>query len=143
MKDLTIGQLAGMSKVSVHTLRYYERQGLIPLPPRKPSGYRVYKEETVKRVLFIKNAQRLGFSLNEISELLMLRVDSTKSCSEVNRRTERKIADISEKIQALEGIRSALLKLKAKCEKREPTSPCPVIEELDADSYLMERPPLK
>lgn len=74
METLTIGQLAKNAGVNIETIRYYERRGLIPEPPRRESGYRQYSPEFVTRIQFIKRAQELGFSLNEIAELLALRV---------------------------------------------------------------------
>jgi DNA-binding transcriptional MerR regulator len=93
--SLTIGQLAKQSGVGVETLRYYERQRLIPEPPRRRSGYRQYPPETVKRIRFIRRAKELGFSLKEIDELLTLRAESVGQCAEVLARAQGKIADIS------------------------------------------------
>ena len=134
MKSMTIGKVARSSGVSIDTVRYYERQGLIPAPPRKESGYRIYTEETIRRILFIKNAQELGFSLKEISELLALRVESRRSCNEVMGITQQKIDEVSGKIKSLEGIKSVLEKLKGQCKARELTSPCPILESLEFDS---------
>jgi MerR family mercuric resistance operon transcriptional regulator len=69
MNGLTIGDVAKQAKVRIETLRYYEREGLVASPPRSPSNYRLYPEDTVRRVQFIKRAQELGFSLKEIKEL--------------------------------------------------------------------------
>jgi MerR family transcriptional regulator, copper efflux regulator len=73
MNGLTIGEVAAQAEVHLETLRYYERRGLVEQPPRSPSNYRIYPEEGVRRVRFIKRAQELGFSLNDIKELLSLR----------------------------------------------------------------------
>ena len=75
METFTIGQMAKQAGVNIETVRFYEREGLIPEPPRKASGYRQYSPDFVKRILFIKRAQTLGFSLKEIAELLDLRVE--------------------------------------------------------------------
>ncbi len=75
MEILSIGQVARRAGVGVETVRFYEREGLLEEPPRRTSGYRQYSEQVVKRIHFIKRAQKLGFSLKEITELLMLRVD--------------------------------------------------------------------
>lgn len=83
---LTIGGLAKNGAVNVETIRYYERQGLLPEPPRSSSGYRVFSMESVARIRFIKRAQGLGFSLNEIKELLSLRVDPNSTTADVRRR---------------------------------------------------------
>ena len=102
METLTIGQLAKDAGVNIETIRYYERRGLIPEPPRRKSGYRQYGSDFVLRIQFIKRAQELGFSLNEIDELLALRVDSGTACSEVKHHAEAKIADIEGKIKTLQ-----------------------------------------
>lgn len=131
MKNLTIGQLAQKAQVNVETVRYYERRGLLPQPPRRPSGYRQYAPEALARIRFIKRAQELGFSLKEIDELLSLRVDPHNTCREVKERTEAKIADIEEKIQTLQKIKGALTRLVALCRGRGPTSECPILEALN------------
>ena len=76
MDTLSIGQVARRAGVGVETVRFYEREGLLEEPPRRASGYRQYSEQVVKRIHFIKRAQKLGFSLKEIAELLLLRVDA-------------------------------------------------------------------
>src|SRR2546427_12053208 len=80
MEALARGELAQQGRVNCETIRYYERRGLLPKPPRTPSGYRVFSSDAVRRVRFIKRAQGLGFSLKEIKALLALRVDPCSSC---------------------------------------------------------------
>ncbi len=128
---LTIGKVARQAGVNVETIRYYERRGLLPKPPRTPSGYRLYPPESVARLRFIKGAQALGFSLGEIQELLALRVDSETTCAEVRKRGEAKLAQIQEKIQALQRIQEALGRLVNACEQGGPTGECPIIEALE------------
>jgi len=131
MEPLTIGQVARRAGLGLETVRFYERQGLIKEPPRKESGYRQYEENVVARLRFIKRAKELGFSLKEIKELLALRVDPTTTCGEVRSKAEEKIADIEEKIQTLQRMKKALVKLTAACRGRGPTSDCPILEALD------------
>src|SRR5437667_2478865 len=88
MEALTRGALAQQGRVNAETIRYYERRGLLPKPPRTPSGYRVFSSDAVRRVRFIKRAQGLGFSLKEIKALLALRVDPCSSCGDVRKRAE-------------------------------------------------------
>lgn len=133
MKGLTIGQVAKKAWVNIETVRYYERQKLIPLPPRRESGYRQYPEDTVNRVLFIKRAQELGFSLKEVAELLSLRVGPETTCGEIRKVAEGKIADIEGKIHALQRMKEALAKLAAGCSGRGPTSECPILEALESE----------
>lgn len=133
MKNLTIGQLAKKTGVNIETVRYYERRGLIPVPPRRESGYRQYSQDAVTRIQFIKHAKELGFSLKEILELLSLRVDPDTSCADVKRQAGDKIVEIDEKIQALQRMKEALTKLAAACKGVGPTSECPILEALNSE----------
>jgi MerR family transcriptional regulator, copper efflux regulator len=131
MKPLSIGQTARRAGVGVETVRFYERQGLLQEPPRRDSGYRQYPEDVVARLRFIRRAKELGFSLKEIKELLALRVDPTTTYAEVRSRAVAKIADIEEKIQALQRMRRALVKLAKECSGHGPTTECPILEALE------------
>lgn len=131
MENLTIGQLAKSANVNVETVRYYERRGLVPNPPRRQSGYRQYPISAIDRIRFIKRAQALGFSLKEISELLSLRVDPDTTCGDIKERAEAKMSDIEEKIESLLEIKSALGRLIDKCKGYGPISECPILEALE------------
>ncbi|OGP95855.1 MAG: heavy metal-responsive transcriptional regulator [Deltaproteobacteria bacterium RBG_16_47_11] len=133
MGSLSIGQLAREAQVRVETVRYYERRGLMPEPPRRESGYRQYSEPDVTRIRFIKRAQTLGFTLKEILELLSLRVDPKTTCGDVKRRAEVKITDMEEKIRDLQKMKKALMKLVVSCRGRGPTSECPILEMLGSE----------
>lgn len=129
---LTIGQLANESGVSVATIRFYERKGLMPEPDRTPSsGYRRYPPGATRRLLFIRHAKELGFSLEEIQELLELRVDPSSTCADVRWRAEEKIADIERRVASLQGMREALERLAKRCRGEGPVSECPILEEID------------
>ncbi len=128
---LTTGQVAKHAKVNVETIRYYERRGLIPEPPRRESGYRQYSTKTVDRIRFIKHAQELGFSLKEIQELLSLRLDPSTPAIEVRKKTEAKVRDIEEKIDALQKIKHSLLHLIGQCDGHGTVDDCPIIEALE------------
>jgi MerR family mercuric resistance operon transcriptional regulator len=131
MRELTIGQVAREAGVNVQTLRYYERRGLIPKPPRRASGYRQYPEDTVRRIRFIRHAKELGFSLKEVAELLALRADPKTPCSEVRNRARAKVGDIDERIAALDRMRDVLSELAEKCSGRGPVRECPILDTLD------------
>jgi MerR family mercuric resistance operon transcriptional regulator len=133
METLTIGQVAKQAGVNIETVRYYERQGLIPEPPRRTSGYRQYSSDFVKRIQFIKRAQALGFSLKEITELLDLRIEPHTACDEVRSRAEQKVAAIEKKIQTLERMKQVLDELIVACNHRALTSKCPILTTLDLD----------
>ena len=131
MQKLTIGQLAKKANVNLETIRYYERRGLIPEPPRSVSGYRQYSADDLQRTRFIKRAQALGFSLKEIAELLTLRVEPGTTCGEVKARVQAKIKDVEKRIADLEHMQAALLRLSKRCMGRGPASKCPILEELN------------
>ncbi len=133
MESLTIGQVAGLAEVGVETIRFYERRGLIEEPPRRASGYRQYPPEAVRRIRFIRRAKQLGFSLEEIKELLAFRVDPQATSADVKGRASAKIADIEKKIKDLEGMRHALGELVAACGGCGPVTECAILEAMDTE----------
>jgi MerR family copper efflux transcriptional regulator len=133
MNHLTIGQLAKQGGVNLETIRYYERRGILPHPPRTSAGYRAFSNASVRRLRFIKRAQVLGFSLREIAELLMLRARPGRSCATVQAKAKAKIADIDTKLQHLSAMRGALTRLVATCARRGTTSACPILNSLDTE----------
>ncbi|HHQ47612.1 MAG TPA: MerR family transcriptional regulator [Acidobacteria bacterium] len=130
METMTIGRLARAAGVGVETIRYYERKGLIPEPPRTYSGYRKYPEEAVTRLRFIRRAKDLGFTLREIGELLELRADESTTCDVVRARAAAKVADIEERIRSLEAMKTALERLAAECPASGPAKECPILDAL-------------
>jgi MerR family transcriptional regulator, copper efflux regulator len=133
---LKIGEVAERGGVNLQTIRYYEREKLLPEPPRLASGYRVYPDQTVRRVRFIKRAQEIGFTLAEIRELLAIRIDSSRDSAEVRALANAKITDIEEKIQTLHRMKDALVHITERCCGCGPTSECPILESLDSDEVL-------
>lgn len=133
MADLTIGGVARAAAVNVQTVRYYERRGLVVSPHRTPAGYRQYPSDVIARLRFIKHAQALGFSLNEIRELLALRVKPGVACETVAQRTRQKIALVTERIRQLKRIKVTLDHLAAACAGRRPTGDCPVLRAMEDD----------
>src|SRR5438094_8050761 len=105
MNSLTIGHLARKAGINLETVRYYERRGLLPKPPRNTSGYRMFPSEAARRLRFIQRAKQLGFSLREIQELLSLRVAPPTKSIEIRARAEAKISDIEAKIKSLESMK--------------------------------------
>ncbi|MDE3013516.1 MAG: MerR family transcriptional regulator [Gemmatimonadota bacterium] len=132
-KPLNIGALAEAVGVGRETIRFYERRGLIPDPPRSTAGYREYSYETVQRVRFIKRAQELGFTLAEISELLELRIRDPSVCGVAARNARTKLAQAEAKIEDLDRIGAALRRLVEQCGAQEATGDCPILEQLDAE----------
>lgn len=131
---MTIGQVAAAAEVNVQTVRYYERRGLMPRPPRTPSGYRQYGPGAVQRLRFIRRAQDLGFALDEIRELLALRVRHASACSTVEAVARRKMALVERKIGELQQLNRSLERLVEACEAKEPTGECPILEAIEAQS---------
>jgi len=134
MKSLTIGRLAREAGVNLETVRYYERRGLLPKPPRSASGYRLFPSDAAQRLRFIRRAQELGFSLKEIRELLSLRVSRTTTSRDIRARAEAKIVDIEAKIKSLESMKKTLRKVTRVCDGCAPLAKCPILESLDRET---------
>lgn len=130
---ISTSELAKQGGVNLQTIRYYERTGLLPKPPRSGSGYRQFTPDSVRRVRFIKRAQELGFSLKEIKELLALRIAPGSTRTDVRRRAEAKIADIEGKVQHLRDMKKALVRLTEACCENGPASQCPILENLSLE----------
>ena len=135
---MRIGEVATRTEVGVQTLRYYERRGLLPVPRRRPSGYRNYAEETVQRVRFIRRAQELGFTLDDINDLLSLWPDSTHSCDAVQRRAAVALERIDTKLRDLRRMRSALARFATACRDRSSLDGCPLLAALDTGKSRSE-----
>lgn len=139
MGQLTIGKVAQRAGVGVETIRFYERERLIDEPPRRVSGYRQYDEQVVRRIRFIRQAKELGFTLREIKELLELRIDPGGGpgvdpdchCGDVLTMTQAKIADIEQRLEALNRMKQVLTKLATACRRRKRTDPCPILEAIE------------
>jgi DNA-binding transcriptional MerR regulator len=113
--QMTIGRVASAAGVSIDTLRFYERRGLIARPARGLSGYRIYSDEVLDRLGFIRDAKALGFSLREIQELLSLGVRSTRECGPVTRKAEAKLAAMNQEIRRLQRMRRTLARIIHDC----------------------------
>ena len=131
MSELTIGSLADEAGVNVETIRYYQRRGLMPEPDRPAHGYRRYGATTVKRVRFIKRAQALGFTLEEIGGLLEL--DEAHACAETRELASHKLEAIETKLADLAAMRKALTALLCQCDAGAMKGNCPIIHALGAD----------
>ena len=130
---MLITETAREAGVNTQTLRYYERRGLLPKPARRGSGYRDYSGEAVRLVRFIKRAQELGFSLDEVEELVGLRGVRRGERHRVRAIAERKIDDIDRKIAQLRSMRGALRQLVDACH-RGAAAECPIIEALNEEA---------
>ena len=132
LETLTIGALADAAGVGVETIRFYQRKGLIPEPERPLGSIRRYGEVGLARVRFIKAAQRLGFSLDEVAELLTLE-DGTQ-CAKARKLAQRKLQDVREKLADLRCIESVLAQLVARCDSVRGSVKCPLISSLQESS---------
>lgn len=125
---MTIGELANKAGVNVQTIRYYEREGVLPVPHRWPdSGYRDYDEEALAQLRFIRSAKDLGFTLREIKELLDMRILRGESCAKVRQMLAGKIADIDRRQRDLKRLRRVLKKLETACSDRVSVESCPAL----------------
>lgn len=129
--ELTIGKLAKAVGVNIETVRYYERRRLLSPKARRPSGYRLYGDDALRRLRFIKNAQTLGFTLHEIAELLNLRVSSVARCGDVQRKAQTKLVQVEAKVRDLRALARALQGLIQTCRAGQPTDRCPIVTSLE------------
>ena len=125
---MKIGELARRGEVNIDTVRYYERQGLLPQPRRQASGYRSYGDEDVARLRFVRRAKELGFSLEEIAELLRLSTATDGHRSEVRTLAARRLVDVESRLAELERIRGVLTDLVDRCSGKGSIEGCPIIE---------------
>ena len=133
-QTLRTGEVAKAAGVSIETLRFYERRGILREPVRGRSGYREYPMETVRIVRFIKRSQELGFTLEEIQELLALREDDSRTCGEVRHAATLKIGEIEEKVHKLQAMKHALSLLVKSCVDEASSRECPILDALDDKS---------
>lgn len=124
-----IGDVASMTGVSVDTLRYYEKIGLLKNIYRSEGGVRLYSDRDISQLNFIKRAQRMNFSLDEIRELLEMRMDPQQACTEVRELTAKKLADVEHHLAELSTLKTELQLLLNLCQAAE--DGCPIIEDLD------------
>ena len=127
---MKIGELAKRAQVSVDTVRFYEQRGLLPQAGRSHSGYREYSPGDAKRLQFIVHAKELGFTLEEIKQLLALRADGS-DCARVKSVAEEKAYEIAARIEKLSGMRKVLLELASQCEQGASDESCPILKSLE------------
>ena len=130
----TIGALSEGSGVNIETIRYYERIGLLPAPPRSAGRHRLYGEPHRQRLIFIRRARELGFSLDEVRALLGLGGNHDLTCGEVRALTQRHIAAIRDKVRDLKRLERILSDLAAQC-KADKVPECPILDALNAVTW--------
>ena len=124
------GELAARAGVNVQTLRYYERRGLLARPARSPAGYRSYPDEAVAVVRFVKRSQELGFTLDEVAELLRLAYGGPDDCDAARALAESRVAELERRIADLQRMRGSLAELIATCELPRNRRSCPILTSL-------------
>ncbi len=129
--NLTIGRIARSAGVNIETVRYYQRRGLVALPPKRQRGFRYYTPATAGRVRFIKRAQALGMSLKEVQRLMKL--DAKGACTENRSLAVAKLALVEKKLLDLAKLRDVLRALVAACDQPHGAS-CPIIEQLESEA---------
>ncbi len=130
---MTIGKMASRAGVGIETVRYYERKGLLNQPTRSYTGYRQYRQEAVQRIRFIKRAQKLGFTLREISGLLCLSSDSKTTCEDLRQEAEGEIRNVEEKIRDLVRLHDTLKSLAEACASADGIGECPILDFLEEE----------
>ena len=136
-EQITRGVLAQRAGIGPETIRYYERIGLLDEPRRNRAGHRIYEPSDLTRLVFIRRAQELGFSLEDVRELLSLRLKEVAECSHVERRAIRRLADVRKRIRDLERVEQGLRELIASCRENPFKASCPIFEVLErADTAL-------
>jgi len=129
---MKIGEVASAAGVGIDAVRFYEREGLLPKPARRPSGYRDFSPDAVLDLRFIKRAKELGFSLKEISELLAIDREPSATAGAVKQIAEEKLADLKDKIRSLQRMKRALRAVATTCPGRGPASDCSILRSLTA-----------
>lgn len=128
---IRIGRLAELSGVSIDTVRYYERAGLLPEPSRRASGYREYSHSDVERLRFVRRSKELGFSLSEIADLLSLADDRHSDMKGVKKKAEKRLEQVEIKITELQRVKRGLKKLITACPGHGELDRCPIVAALN------------
>jgi len=131
-------EVADQAGVNVETLRYYERRGLLPEPPRRESGYRIYGQDAVRIVRFVKRAQELGFTLDDVESLLELSDGGPESCDAAQQLASRRIAELDRRIADLRAMRDSLSRLRATCSLPRAERECPLLQSIEQASGVKE-----
>jgi len=133
-------EVAGQAGVNAQTLRYYERRGLLPEPPRSRAGYRDYPVSAVGVLRFVKRAQELGFTLAEVEELLELADGGPDSCGRARALAEAHAASLEAKMADLRRMRDSLGELVATCERPRADRSCPLLRAIESTTELTASP---
>lgn len=129
---MRIGELAHRADLKVDTVRYYEKAGLLPLPPRRPNGYRDYGEHHVECLAFVRHCRTLGMSLADVKSLLELAAHPDADCTTVNRLIDDQLMHVQARIASLRTLEQQLLVLRTQCNSQKTAGECGILQELVA-----------
>lgn len=129
-EKLTIGKIAKLTETNIETIRFYQREKLIEVPKFVEAKIRYYSPDYVEKIEFIKRAQTVGFSLNEIKEILRLRLSPKADCAPIKERTQKKITEVEKKITDLKRILKVLKQFESRCDGHESTEHCSILDGL-------------
>lgn len=129
-EKLTIGKIAKLTETNIETIRYYQREKLLDTPKFADAKIRYYSPEYVEKIEFIKRAQTVGFSLNEIKEILKLRLSPSADCAPIKDKTQKKINEVEKKITDLKRILKVLKQFESRCNGHESTEHCSILDGL-------------
>lgn len=139
-KPLTVGKLAALADVSANAVRFYEREGLMQVPAKTESGYRLYGPQAVERLRFIRQAQHCGFTLSEVQALLRLRDEASSCCNDVRSKVVEKKLELEARIKAMKAMSKSLDQLIADCSNgTRPTEDCSILARLSGPSEGLAR----
>jgi Cd(II)/Pb(II)-responsive transcriptional regulator len=130
MKNFKIGELATAGGCQVETIRYYEREGLLPQPARSAGNYRLYGTEHVDRLTFIRHCRSLGMSLTDVRRLLHFKDAPDENCNEVNLLLDTHIAQIAERMEELKNLQAQMLELRSHCSQNQAAKDCGILQGL-------------
>ena len=127
---MKIGELAGLAGTNVETIRYYERDGLLPVPARSEGNYRIYGDAHVQRLSFIRRCRSLDMTLDEIRVLLHFKESPQENCADVNRLLDRHIGHVAQRMQELQELESQLKDLRERCDEGRDAAHCGILDGL-------------
>ena len=127
---MRIGTLAERAGVEVDTIRYYEKSGLLPVPPRQSNGYRVYSESHVERLAFIRHCRALDMPLSDIRRMLDFVAHPEAGCDDINRLIDRPLEGVRKRLDSMRALEKQLMTLRARCASNSTARECGILHEL-------------
>jgi Cd(II)/Pb(II)-responsive transcriptional regulator len=132
---MKIGELAGQARCPVETIRFYEKEGLLPPPPRSAGNYRLYGKRHIERLLFIRRCRSLDMTLDEIRQLLRLRATPSGDCSAVSELLDEHLRQVGARIAELQQLRDQLHSLSLRCSGTRTAERCGILQQLDSTEF--------